>query len=153
MNRPHHDHELSAGLAVAIAVVLALAAGRAHGEWQEADAAPRLQLDLDGDTRVDTAAVLVSADGTRTAVELCLSTREDCEVVADSARGDGPLLLARRAPGCFDYLHEGDTPVQPRPGNVCTTADVLEARGAANGASLLALDTRTGTFSRYWLAD
>jgi hypothetical protein len=155
MNSQAH-HRLAIALSAAVAVVLALAAGRAHGEvagWQAAAPTPGVELDIDGDTRIDTATVVMSGDGLRTAVELCLSTRVHCEIVADSAVGASPLSVARRAPGCHDYLHEGDAPVQPRPGNVCTTADVLETRGAAMGPSLIALDTRTGEFVRYWLAD
>jgi hypothetical protein len=148
----HHQHVHA--VAIAVAILLALAAGRAYGEhtWLDPPATPdRLELDLDGDTRVDTAAVVMSADGLRTAVQVCLSSREECDIVADSAVGASPPVVARRAPGCYEYLHEGELPTQPRPGNVCTTADLLEMHGPVTGASLIAWEPDAGRFTRYWL--
>ena len=116
-----------------------------------ADALSRVELDLDGDTRVDTATVIADADG-HSAVEVCLSTRENCDVIGESDATGATLVLARRAPGCHAHFREGDSPLPSRPGDVCTSADLLDVTGAGVPPSFFQYEPRTGVYTRYWLA-
>ena len=94
-----------------------------------ADALSRVELDLDGDTRVDTATVIADADAT-----------------------GATLVLARRAPRCQAHYREGDSPLPSRPGDVCTSADLLDVTGAGVPPSFFQYEPRTGVYTRYWLA-
>jgi hypothetical protein len=137
-------------LTIALAIAPAVAVPPVPA-WVD-DTATQLALDLDGDTRTDTATIISRDDGLRSAVRVCLTTREACDVIAESAATAASVSIARRAPGCHPHYKEGESPAPSRPGDVCSSADLLDVIGPGVRPSFFQYEPRTNQWTQYWLA-
>lgn len=113
----------------------------------------RVDLDINGDGAGDQASLVVSRDGSRSAIKICLGPTlqgagSACQIVAEAADIHIVMGLEKRGPGCYEFYE--DDSGQSSEGRVCTKHDVLEYFRFASSSSLFIYDSQTASFRRYW---
>lgn len=114
------------------------------------------RLDMDGDGREDKAILVTSADGTQSAVRICLDVaavdgEARCHIVGKGPNVQSIMGLDKRSPGCFRFTENERT--GETDGRVCTKTDVLEYFRFGSAASIFRYNRKTGTIERYWVGD
>ena len=125
-------------------------------EWRRHSATGfgQVTLDMNGDGISDHASLVVSRDGTKSGVKVCLGSEAvgdadpNCRVLAESENVYSVMGLEMRSPGCYEF-HE-DEAGEPSEGSVCSKFDALEYFRFGSSSSFFVYNTRSGNFERYW---
>lgn len=127
------------------------------GSWRDVSDSGFLQsyLDVDGDGRMDLAAIVVSRDGRRSAVRVCFGDSmksPQCRVIAEGENVAEVMGLERRPVGCFPY-REDEFGNEARDEKICSVGEVIEYFRFGSASSFFVYEKKTGKFSRYWDSD
>lgn len=109
--------------------------------------------DLDGNGVEDEAMLVVSKDGLRSAIRVCLRSSDTakpdaCTILAEGENIHSVMGLDKRDPGCYEYFENEDGTLAGAP--VCTRSDVLEYFRFGSSGSIFVYDKDSKLINRYW---